>query len=76
MRSSEFATTMSSSSSSLNVQASWGDEDFELPDVCGNPGVPLVPLPLPSVTLVAQRRTYRNRMWNLLLRRRICMIVI
>ena len=29
---------MSSSSSSLNVQASWGDQDFELPDVSGNLG--------------------------------------
>ena len=29
---------MSSSSTSLNVQASWGDQDVELPDVSGNPG--------------------------------------
>ena len=29
---------MSSSSSSLNVEASWGDQDFELPDVSGNLG--------------------------------------
>ena len=38
MRSSEFATTMSSSSSSLNVQASWADQDVDLPHVSGNPG--------------------------------------
>lgn len=29
---------MSSSSSSLNVQASWADQDVDLPDVSGNPG--------------------------------------